>query len=97
MLAIMCARLVIDADYLQAAAYAIRLRILIDRARTRNAAKRGGKRRVDLDSHSGHALLRWLRKCRFWHFLTLIVLPSSSVMGPLTLSHPTVSLRILGS
>ena len=36
-------------DYLQAAAQAMR-RILIDRARARNAAKRGGGRRVDLDS-----------------------------------------------
>jgi len=37
-------------DYLQAAAQAMR-RILIDRARARNAAKRGGGGRVDLDSH----------------------------------------------
>jgi len=36
-------------DYLQAAAQAMR-RILIDRARARHAAKRGGGRRVDLDS-----------------------------------------------
>jgi len=36
-------------DYLQAAAQAMR-RILIDRARARNAAKRGGGRRIDLDS-----------------------------------------------
>jgi len=36
-------------DYLQAAAQAMR-RILIDRARARHAAKRGGGRRVDLES-----------------------------------------------
>src|SRR5262245_30553817 len=36
-------------DYLKAAAQAMR-RILIDRARARNAAKRGGGRRVDLAS-----------------------------------------------
>ena len=36
-------------DYLQAAAQAMR-RILIDRARARHAAKRGGGRRIDLDS-----------------------------------------------
>lgn len=36
-------------DYLQAAAQAMR-RILVDRARARNAAKRGGGRRIDLDS-----------------------------------------------
>ena len=36
-------------DYLHAAAQAMR-RILIDRARARNAAKRGGGRRIDLDS-----------------------------------------------
>src|SRR5262245_17931178 len=36
-------------DYLMAAAQAMR-RILVDRARARNAAKRGGGRRVDLDS-----------------------------------------------
>lgn len=38
------------ADYLKAAAVAMR-RILVDRARARNAAKRGGGRRVDLESH----------------------------------------------
>jgi RNA polymerase sigma factor (TIGR02999 family) len=37
-------------DYLQAAALAMR-RILVDRARARNAAKRGGGKRVDLESH----------------------------------------------
>ena len=37
-------------DYLKAAAQAMR-RILVDRARARNAAKRGGGRRVDLESH----------------------------------------------
>lgn len=37
-------------DYLQAAAQAMR-RILVDRARTRNAAKRGGGKRVDLRSN----------------------------------------------
>jgi RNA polymerase sigma factor (TIGR02999 family) len=37
-------------DYLKAAALAMR-RILVDRARARNAAKRGGGRRVDLESH----------------------------------------------
>ena len=37
-------------DYLQAAAQAMR-RILIDRARARNAVKRGGGRRVDLKSN----------------------------------------------
>jgi len=37
-------------DYLQAAAQAMR-RILVDRARARNAAKRGGGRRVDLESN----------------------------------------------
>lgn len=37
-------------DYLKAAAIAM-LRILVDRARARNAAKRGGGRRVDLESH----------------------------------------------
>ena len=37
-------------DYLKAAALAMR-RILVDRARARKAAKRGGGRRVDLDSH----------------------------------------------
>src|SRR6516165_2039240 len=36
-------------DYLQAAAQAMR-RILVDHARARNAAKRGGGRRVDLES-----------------------------------------------
>ncbi len=36
-------------DYLQAAAQAMR-RILVDRARARNAAKRGGGRRVDLET-----------------------------------------------
>ncbi len=36
-------------DYLQAAAQAMR-RILVDRARARNAAKRGGGRRIDLES-----------------------------------------------
>lgn len=36
-------------DYLQAAAQAMR-RILVDRARARNAAKRGGGQRVDLES-----------------------------------------------
>jgi len=36
-------------DYLQAAAQAMR-RILIDRARARNAAKRGSGRRIDLES-----------------------------------------------
>ena len=36
-------------DYLQAAAQAMR-RILVDRARARNAAKRGGGRRVELES-----------------------------------------------
>src|SRR6187397_1977469 len=36
-------------DYLKAAAQAMR-RILVDRARARNAAKRGGGRRVDLES-----------------------------------------------
>jgi RNA polymerase sigma factor (TIGR02999 family) len=35
-------------DYLKAAAQAMR-RILVDRARARNAAKRGGGRRVDLE------------------------------------------------
>jgi RNA polymerase sigma factor (TIGR02999 family) len=38
------------ADYLRAAAVAMR-RILVDRARARNAAKRGGGRRVELDTH----------------------------------------------
>src|SRR3974390_2509783 len=38
-------------DYLKAAAQAMR-RILVDHARARNAAKRGGGRRVDLES--GH-------------------------------------------
>jgi RNA polymerase sigma factor (TIGR02999 family) len=37
-------------DYLKAAGQAMR-RILVDRARARNAAKRGGGRRVDLESH----------------------------------------------
>lgn len=37
-------------DYLQAAAQAMR-RILVDRARARNALKRGSGRRVDLDSN----------------------------------------------
>lgn len=37
-------------DYLQAAAQAMR-RILVDRARARNALKRGGGQRVDLESH----------------------------------------------
>ena len=37
-------------DYLKAAAQAMR-RILVDHARARNAAKRGGGRRVDLESH----------------------------------------------
>jgi RNA polymerase sigma factor (TIGR02999 family) len=37
-------------DYLRAAALAMR-RILVDRARARNAAKRGGGRRVELESH----------------------------------------------
>jgi RNA polymerase sigma factor (TIGR02999 family) len=37
-------------DYLKAAAIAMR-RILVDRARVRNALKRGGGRRVDLESH----------------------------------------------
>ena len=37
-------------DYLRAAAQAMR-RILVDRARARNAAKRGGGRRVELESH----------------------------------------------
>ena len=36
-------------DYLKAAAQAMR-RILVDRARARNAVKRGGGRRVDLES-----------------------------------------------
>jgi RNA polymerase sigma factor (TIGR02999 family) len=36
-------------DYLQAAAQAMR-RILVDRARARHAAKRGGGRRVDLET-----------------------------------------------
>src|SRR5918994_2036065 len=36
-------------DYLRAAAQAMR-RILVDRARARKAAKRGGGRRVDLES-----------------------------------------------
>jgi RNA polymerase sigma factor (TIGR02999 family) len=36
-------------DYLKAAALAMR-RILVDRARARNAAKRGGGRRVELES-----------------------------------------------
>jgi RNA polymerase sigma factor (TIGR02999 family) len=36
-------------DYLKAAAQAMR-RILVDRARARNAAKRGGGRRVELES-----------------------------------------------
>ncbi|MFN0017439.1 MAG: ECF-type sigma factor [Pirellulaceae bacterium] len=36
-------------DYLKAAAQAMR-RILVDRARARNAAKRGGGRRVDLEA-----------------------------------------------
>lgn len=36
-------------DYLQAAAQAMR-RILVDRARARNALKRGSGRRIDLDS-----------------------------------------------
>ncbi len=38
------------ADYLKAAAVAMR-RILVDRARARNAAKRAGGRRVKLESH----------------------------------------------
>jgi RNA polymerase sigma factor (TIGR02999 family) len=38
------------ADYLKAAAVAMR-RILVDRARARNAAKRGAGRRVELESH----------------------------------------------
>ena len=38
-------------DYLKAAAMAMR-RILVDRARARNAAKRGGGRRIELES--GH-------------------------------------------
>src|SRR5580704_14686845 len=37
-------------DYLKAAAQAMR-RILIDRARARNAARRGGGHRVELESH----------------------------------------------
>jgi RNA polymerase sigma factor (TIGR02999 family) len=37
-------------DYLKAAAQAMR-RILVDHARARNAAKRGGGLRVDLESH----------------------------------------------
>lgn len=37
-------------DYLQAAAQAMR-RILVDRARSRNALKRGAMRRVDLESN----------------------------------------------
>src|ERR1700722_12788088 len=37
-------------DYLMAAAQAMR-RILVDRARARNAAKRGGGRRIDLESN----------------------------------------------
>jgi RNA polymerase sigma factor (TIGR02999 family) len=37
-------------DYLKAAALAMR-RILVDRARARNAAKRGGGRRVELEPH----------------------------------------------
>jgi RNA polymerase sigma factor (TIGR02999 family) len=37
------------ADYLKAAAQAMR-RILVDRARARNAAKRGGGRRVELEA-----------------------------------------------
>jgi RNA polymerase sigma factor (TIGR02999 family) len=37
-------------EYLKAAALAMR-RILVDHARARNAAKRGGGRRVDLESH----------------------------------------------
>jgi RNA polymerase sigma factor (TIGR02999 family) len=37
-------------DYLKAAAIAMR-RILVDRARARNAAKRGGGRRVEMESH----------------------------------------------
>jgi RNA polymerase sigma factor (TIGR02999 family) len=41
-------------DYLQAAAQAMR-RILVDHARARNAAKRGGGRRVDLES--GHVAI----------------------------------------
>ena len=42
------------ADYLQAAAEAMR-RILVDHARARNAAKRAGGRRVDLES--GHLVV----------------------------------------
>lgn len=38
-----------SSDYLQAAAQAMR-RILVDHARARNAAKRGGGRRVDLET-----------------------------------------------
>ncbi len=38
-----------QSDYLKAAAQAMR-RILVDHARARNAAKRGGGRRVDLES-----------------------------------------------
>src|SRR5262245_58868667 len=37
-------------DYLKAAAQAMR-RILVDRARARNAAKRGGGRRIDFESN----------------------------------------------
>jgi RNA polymerase sigma factor (TIGR02999 family) len=37
-------------DYLKTAAIAMR-RILVDRARARNAAKRGGGKRVELESH----------------------------------------------
>ena len=37
-------------DYLKAAAVAMR-RILVDRARARNSAKRGGGKRVELESH----------------------------------------------
>jgi RNA polymerase sigma factor (TIGR02999 family) len=37
-------------DYLKAAALAMR-RILVDRARARNTAKRGGGRRIELESH----------------------------------------------
>jgi len=39
-----------NGDYLKAASQAMR-RILVDRARARNAAKRGGGKRVDLESH----------------------------------------------
>jgi RNA polymerase sigma factor (TIGR02999 family) len=39
-----------SSDYLKVAALAMR-RILVDRARARNAAKRGGGKRVELESH----------------------------------------------